>query len=237
MTDLPSIPEQQRYWDQRWKSTPTPNAWQVRRGETIMEFIRQLSLERPRILDMGCGTGWFTEALSHVGQVTGIDLSEEAIAIARASFPGVDFVAGDVYRLPCPAGTFDLLVSQEVIAHVEDQPAYLDLAAQWLKPGGHMIITTVNRFVHERQEWAPSPEGHIETWLDKRDLHRLLQPRFQVLDTTTILPMGDKGVLRFVNSRWLHRFLRLFVAARTIEGWKEAAGFGWCIVCVASKRP
>ena len=185
---------------------------------------------------MGCGTGWFTEALSHVGQVTGIDLSEEAIAIARASFPGVDYVAGDVYQLPFPAGHFDLVVSQEVIAHVEDQPAYLRLAAQCLKPGGYFIVTTVNRFVHERQEWGPSPEGHIETWLDKRDLHRLLQAQFEVLATTTILPMGDKGVLRFVNSRWLHRFLRLFASAERIEGWKGRAGFGWCIVCLASRR-
>lgn len=216
MTVIPSIPEQQRYWDQRWHNTPKPNAWQTRRGETIMEVIRQLPLQRPRILDMGCGTGWFSEMLSHAGQATGVDLSEEAIAIAKANFPGVDYIAGDLYKLPFPAGHFDLIVSQEVIAHVQDQPAYLELAAHYLKPGGYFIITTVNKFVHERQEWEPSPEGHIETWSDKRDLHRLLQPYFQVLDTTTILPMGDKGVLRFVNSYRLNRFLELFVAAKTI---------------------
>src|SRR6202011_3628857 len=98
----------------------------------------------------------------------------------------------------------DVVVSQEVIAHVPDQSGYLERAARVLKPGGYLIVTTPNLFVHSRNYWAPIPSGHIEQWLTRRELKRLLRPYFQVLRTTTAVPMGHGGILRLVNSTKLN---------------------------------
>src|SRR2546427_9646757 len=74
---LPALADQRRYWDERWDRQRLPNDYQRRRGDTILDLLRSLRLTNPEILDFGCGTGWFTEQLSHVGRATGLDRSEE----------------------------------------------------------------------------------------------------------------------------------------------------------------
>jgi 2-polyprenyl-3-methyl-5-hydroxy-6-metoxy-1,4-benzoquinol methylase len=135
-----------------------------------------------------------------------------------------------------PEGHFDLVVSQEVIAHVPDQNAYLERAARVLKPSGHLIVTTPNLFVHNRNYWAPIPPGHIEQWLTRRGLKRLLRPHFKVLRTTTAVPMGHGGILRLVNSPKLNWVPRLLLSPERIERFKEWAGFGWTQIVLAQKR-
>src|SRR3989442_11595788 len=51
---------------------------------TLFRSVASLALERPKILDLGCGNGWFSQELSRFGLVTGVDLSAEAIAMAEA---------------------------------------------------------------------------------------------------------------------------------------------------------
>ena len=83
MSTTPSIAAQQRYWDQRWHRQSEPNRWQSRRSDTVLAFARELPLDNPRALDLGCGTGFTTSALSDFGTAEGIDLSPKAIEIAR----------------------------------------------------------------------------------------------------------------------------------------------------------
>lgn len=232
----PSLADQRRYWNQRWNRTKIPNEWSLRRGETILTFLRSCSLENPKILDLGCGTGWFTEKLSHVGQATGIDLSESAIALARSQFPHITFLTGNLFEIPVPAKCFDVVVSQEVIAHVEDQEAYLDRAVYVLKRGGYLIVTTANKLVMERLDWAPEPAGHIEQWLDMKSLRRLLRSGFDVLRTTSILPMGHRGFLRLVNSHKINTALGWLIPRRQLESLKERAGFGYTLIVLAQKK-
>jgi 2-polyprenyl-3-methyl-5-hydroxy-6-metoxy-1,4-benzoquinol methylase len=135
-----------------------------------------------------------------------------------------------------PEGQFDVVVSQEVIAHVPDQTGYLERAARVLKPGGYLIVTTPNRFVHFRNHWAPIPPGHIEQWLSRGALKRLLRPYFQVLRSTTVVPIGHGGILRLVNSPKLNWALGLLFPPERIEAFKERAGFGWTQIVLAQKR-
>ena len=92
----PSIGEQRRFWDwhwEHWQERRTVNAWKDKRHDTILTVLSSLPLGRPKLLDLGCGPGWYTEKLTRFGEVTGIDLSDEAISIARSRFPGINFVA------------------------------------------------------------------------------------------------------------------------------------------------
>lgn len=64
---VPPIQEQQQFWDWHWQNLEERkvlNDWTERRAREIFRLIQGLHLERPRILDMGCGQGWFTERLS-----------------------------------------------------------------------------------------------------------------------------------------------------------------------------
>ena len=235
----PTLELQKEHW-KYWNFRPGhPNQCilkPLRRAEKILAYLRSLRLERPTILDMGCGMGWFAEKLSQFGPTTGIDLCEEAIALAKSNFPQVTFEAGNLYEMALPENHFDVVVSHEVIAHVPDQSGYMERAARMLKPKGYLIVTTPNLFVHNRNSWAPIPPGHIEQWLTRRGLKRLLRAHFRVLRTTTAVPIGRGGILRLVHSTKLNWALELLFSPERIEAFKEWAGFGWSQIVLARKR-
>ena len=237
-TSPPTLDVQKSYWDEKWDQVRTqyPHDRALRRGGKILAYVRSLRLDRPVILDMGCGTGWFASQLAQLGPTTGVDLSEEGIIQAKSQFPQVTFEAGDLYTMKLPERHFDVVVSQEVIAHVPDQDGYLEIAARVLKPGGHLIVTTPNRFVHERHQWPDQHPGHIERWLSRGDLRRLVQTRFQILGTTTAVPLGNRGVMRVVNSTRLNRALAAVFGRAQVEDFKEWAGFGWTQIVLARRK-
>lgn len=232
----PSVIEQKQYWDERWDRSRRPNLWQLRRGESIITLLRSLPLVHPKILDLGCGTGWFTERLSHMGEATGLDLSEAAIRFASSQFPHIKFISGNLYETPLPGEHFDVVVSQEVIAHVENQETFLGCIAHTLKPNGYLVVTTVNKFVIERTHQPPDPPEHIKQWLTRRVLKHLLQPYFHVLHMTTVIPMGNRGILRVINSHKVNTALHLLISHQRLDTLKERAGFGYTRIVLAKKR-
>jgi 2-polyprenyl-3-methyl-5-hydroxy-6-metoxy-1,4-benzoquinol methylase len=233
--NVPSLEDQRAYWDDRWSRSPKANNYQMRRGDAILRILRGLPLKNPEILDYGCGTGWFTEKLSHLGRATGIDLSETAIAIARRNFPDCNYIAGNVLEMPLQHSQYDVIVSQEVIAHIEDQAAYLERIGNMLKPGGYMIITTANPFVTKRLDWDHGPKAHIIDWLTRRQLKRLLARHYSVLRIFSIMPVGNRGIMRLLNSECLIGALgKIFTRAR-VESWQERLGLGYTIIVVTQK--
>ncbi|MHB8534195.1 MAG: class I SAM-dependent methyltransferase [Sulfuricaulis sp.] len=236
----PPISEQQKFWETwnaKMRDPEHLNDWCTKRADVIFRFFRSLRLENPEILDFGCGTGWLSEMLAKFGRVTGVDLAESAIATAKSRCPEGRFIAGDLFKIALPMNHYDVVVSQEVIAHVPDQPAYLERIANALKLGGHLIITTPNKFVIDRSDvFPPQPPEHLEKWLTIRDLKNLLRPRFKVLRTTSILPMGNRGVLRIANSTKIARLLSLFVSSDRIASLKEQLGLGYTMILLVQKK-
>jgi len=239
---LPSIDEQRNFWDwhwNNWEDRKVLNDWTERRAQEILALIGTLSLTQPKFLDFGCGRGWFTERLAGLGEAHGIDLSPEGIAAAQARRPDIHYLAASVYDAPLPLNYFDVVVSQEVIAHVQDQPKYVDRAAQVLKTGGYFIITTSNKYVWDRLGdlgWNVQPKEHIAKQLSRSDLKRMLQPRFNVLSVSTIIPHGQKGILRVVNSAKLNAAMHLFISKERLDRLKEKAGLGWQMIFLAQKK-
>jgi 2-polyprenyl-3-methyl-5-hydroxy-6-metoxy-1,4-benzoquinol methylase len=234
--NCPSLADQEQYWNARWDQTRTPNQLMARRGDTLLNILRSLPLQNPKILDLGCGTGWFTGKLAQLGEATGIDLSETAIAIAKSQFPHVKFMATNLFEHPLPAKHFDVIVSQEVIAHVQDQVGYVERIAATLKPHGYLVITTANKFMVERVSWPQQPPSHIEKWFTLRLFKRLLNSHFRVLKTMTIMPVGDRGIYSIINSRKLNIVLGWMIANHRLEAFKEWAGLGYTLIAVAQKR-
>lgn len=104
-----------------------------------------------RILDVGCGGGILAEALARRGaQVTGIDLGEAPLAVARLhgieSGVAVDYrrIAAEALAAEAP-GTFDVVTCLEMLEHVPDPAAVVRACAELVRPGGHLFFSTINR--------------------------------------------------------------------------------------------
>lgn len=99
------------------------------------------------VLDVGCGTGYFTSRLAAAampgGAVTGIDPSESMIDFCRQKIPGeISFVTGTAQDLPFDDGAFDVVASSMAIHHVpaEARLAALEEMYRVLRPGGRLLI-------------------------------------------------------------------------------------------------
>lgn len=239
---VPTIDEQTSFWNSHWQQQEKRkvlNEWTERRAREILRLIHGLGIQQPRMLDLGCGLGWFTERLADLGEAHGIDLSSEGIAAARARRPDISYLVGSVYDAPIPQKYFDVVVSQEVIAHVQDQPRYLERAAGALKDGGFLIITTGNKFVMDRLGevgWHVYSSDHIEHELSRTQLRKLLASRFNVLDGFTIIPHGTRGILRLINSYRLNAIVGKIISTEKLNALKEKAGFGWQMVFLCQKK-
>jgi SAM-dependent methyltransferase len=236
--EVPGLSEQERYWE-TWQRDKSITPWSQTRAEAILGILRGLKLDRPAILDLGCGNGWFTERLATFGPATGTDLSLKAMAEAKTKYPSATFIGGNLFEVDLPRAHFDVVVSQQVIAHVVDQVGYVERAASLMKSRGHLILTTPNRFVMDRLGdvgWEVTPPEHLEFWLDEKAVRKLLEPRFEILSFRSIIPMGRKGILRVVNSEKLNRLLQVVIPEATLRSWKERAGLGYTLVVLARKR-
>lgn len=105
----------------------------------------------PRVADIGCGGGILAEALAKKGaRVTGIDLSELSIEIARQhadrSGVDIDYRLMDIELLITEqAGAYDVITCMEMLEHVPRPDQVVANCAQLLKPGGIAVFSTINR--------------------------------------------------------------------------------------------
>ena len=109
-----------------------------------------------RILDVGCGAGVMTDALTPYGQVTGTDFSVPAISLARVMVPAADFHAGPLDQLPAQE-TFDLVTLFDVVEHVpvHARAAFFDDLRKRVRPGGRLLMSSPHpaftRWLHEER--------------------------------------------------------------------------------------
>ena len=97
-----------------------------------------------QILENGCGVGMYVEHLAPFGgTVIGLEYDFERAAEARINSPHIFNAAGE--HVPLPAATFDLILSHEVIEHVQDDRAAVHEMIRLLKPGGRAVIFCPNR--------------------------------------------------------------------------------------------
>jgi SAM-dependent methyltransferase len=105
----------------------------------VEEICRQVTDRRPRILDVGCGTGANLLMLSEYGEAEGVDISEDALAFCRER--GLDKVRlGAGEKLPYEDGTFDLVTALDVVEHMNDDLAGVREMRRVLRPGGRVLL-------------------------------------------------------------------------------------------------
>jgi 2-polyprenyl-6-hydroxyphenyl methylase/3-demethylubiquinone-9 3-methyltransferase len=137
----------QSWWDPKGPSRPLHDLNPLR-----LEYIqRAVALAGRQVLDVGCGGGILSEAMARAGaRVLGIDLSPAVLDVAElhALEGGVETryraVAAEELALELPAA-FDLVTCMEMLEHVPDPAAAVKALADLVKPGGDVIVSTLNR--------------------------------------------------------------------------------------------
>lgn len=103
-----------------------------------------------RILDIGCGGGLLSEPMAKMGaDVVGADAGETNIEVARLharqSGVEVDYRATTAEDLAAAGEKFDVVLNMEVVEHVADVDLFMTACAEMVKPGGLMLVATINR--------------------------------------------------------------------------------------------
>ncbi len=155
------------------------------RGAIFFEHWHRYALTAPlvrgrRVLDAACGEGYGTSLLaSTAASVTAVDVSEDAIAHAKARYaaPNVRFLAASVTALPIEDASVDAIVSFETIEHLAAQQEMLAEFRRVLAPGGILVISSPNRPVYNEDAGGAINHYHVRE-LDRDELAALLAPGF-----------------------------------------------------------
>jgi 2-polyprenyl-6-hydroxyphenyl methylase / 3-demethylubiquinone-9 3-methyltransferase len=147
-----------RWWDETGPMAPlhklNPTRLAYIRQQVCRRFSRAPDDPRPfeglDVLDVGCGGGLLCEPLARLGAaVTGIDLAPANLAVAarHAELAGLAITYHEIAVEELAAGNaaFDLLCVMEVVEHVPDMPAFLAACGRLVRPGGGLVLATLNR--------------------------------------------------------------------------------------------
>lgn len=184
------------------------------REKLCAHFGLDQTLARPfdglRILDMGCGGGLICEPMARLGAtIVGVDASEKNIGTAsvHAEERGltIDYRATTAEALRADGETFDVVLNMEVVEHVADVNSFVADCAAMVKPGGLMVIATINRTAKaffmaiigaERLlRWLPVGTHQYEKLVKPEELADALAPTgMAIIDRTGVAfnPLEDR---------------------------------------------
>jgi 2-polyprenyl-3-methyl-5-hydroxy-6-metoxy-1,4-benzoquinol methylase len=147
-------------WSAGWDDTRLfgPMARHSRR------LFRKLSadLTPATILDAGCGEGSLLKALLEThpnARGSGLEVSPQATALARQVVPGATFITGDITAVDIEQ-RFDLVVSADVVEHIEDDRAAIQAMVDLTAPGGRVIISTLQGTMRNFERQV----GHVRNY-------------------------------------------------------------------------
>ncbi len=176
-----------RWWDPSSDFKPLHDINPLR-----LEWIDdRCGLAGKRVLDVGCGGGLLSEGMCEKGAtVTGIDLSDKALSVARLhlleSGHQVDYrkIAAEELAAEC-AGSYDVVTCMEMLEHVPDPASTVAACAALAGPGGHVFFSTINR----------NPKAYLLAVIGAEYVLRML-------------PRGTHDYARFIKPSELLRWAR-----------------------------
>ena len=136
-----------RWWDPHSEFRPLHEINPLR----LSWIDNHAKLEGKTVLDIGCGGGILAESMADAGAtVTGIDLSEKALGVARLHLlengKKVDYRMISAEELASQEpDTFDIVTCMEMLEHVPNPASTIAACATLAKPSGHVFFSTINR--------------------------------------------------------------------------------------------
>lgn len=180
-----------QWWDLSGPYAPLHriNPLRVRYVRDVLaaEFERDVrsvrSLDGLSILDVGCGGGLLSEPLARLGaDVTGVEPAPESIGVAKAHAAqaglDIDYRAVAAETLVAEGAKFDAVIASEVIEHVPDPAAFIATLGTLARPGGIVLVSTLNRTARSYALAILGAE-YVLRWVPRgtHDWNRFVTPR------------------------------------------------------------
>jgi 2-polyprenyl-3-methyl-5-hydroxy-6-metoxy-1,4-benzoquinol methylase len=130
------------YHENLWEGVP--EGLRPPHMEARLAFLFEYAPAGARVLDVGCGEGWFTAALARAGrEAVGIDVAQEPLRRAREREPGLDLrLVPAEGPWPLADASFDAVWAGETIEHVADTAGWLSEVRRVLRSGGALVLST-----------------------------------------------------------------------------------------------
>jgi 2-polyprenyl-6-hydroxyphenyl methylase/3-demethylubiquinone-9 3-methyltransferase len=200
-----------QWWDPRGKFAPLHRLNPVRlsylRAQLIRHFSRDDASATPlnnlSLLDLGSGGGLISEPMARLGAtVTGVDASPTNIEVAslhaKESGLAIDYRASTAEQLALEGKTYDIVLALEIIEHVASPELFYDALSQLVKPGGLLVLSTLNRTAKSYAlgivgaeyvlRWLPRGTHSWQKFVKPSEMAAALRGRgLQVIDTAGIV--------------------------------------------------
>lgn len=132
-----------QYYDEGLDPSSPEFYKRLRSEDHRLRFIRPIK-RSGRLLDIGCGYGYFLAAIRSRGyEVRGLDLSEWAGTYARGKL-GIDVSLGSIQEGVFSKESFDIITMWHLLEHTPDPNLVLRQAREWLKKGGILVVDVPN---------------------------------------------------------------------------------------------
>jgi len=130
-----------------WYEDPVNVCMDLQEKATVDEALKGTGYGSD-LLELGCGTGhWTREFLSKGFHVTGLDISDEMLNIARnKEMKGAHFIRGDAHKLPFEDGTFDICATITLLEFVDKPRKVISEMYRVTSPGGRIILGVLNKY-------------------------------------------------------------------------------------------
>ena len=147
-------------------------------AELYLDRLASEGISSGRLLEVGCGDGYFLHAAEKRGyEVVGVEYSEHAAQRARSKLVRGEVRVGELAQAGLPREAFDVCILSDVIEHVRDPRGFLLSVRDCLKPGGVVLIATPSTDSWSarlmRRRWMEFKTEHM-SYFNRRTLESLL---------------------------------------------------------------
>ncbi len=217
-----NLKEQQELYDEGWRKELRIGKEERGNFRTNVEFLNQTSLLKPgdKILEIGCGIGSIVYKLGQKGyDVTGIDISREAIAYGLEKYGQIHLEVQVAENLPFEDESFDIVLSFDLFEHIAAIDLHIGEVRRVLRAGGYYLFQTPNKYSNAIYEtlWTKSlkwrryhPSLHSPGQLKRRLTRHGFETRFVKMDPVNeftlkkLQKLGPAGyIFRKINFRKL----------------------------------
>lgn len=181
------------YYDDSIANNPIKRFWHANRFKIIGQMVQDAEGE---LLDIGCSGGTFTNELSKKckANITGVDISPEAIEYAKATYPHIDFMVHDAHQaqLPYADQSFDTVTLLEVLEHLLNPVEILQEMKRLVKKDGQVIVLVpAENFIFQTlwPIWTKLPFGgkawddsHVQRFDGKKLKHLMEFIGYKILE-------------------------------------------------------
>lgn len=185
----------------------------------ILDRIQNRDGAARKVLDIGCGAGFLSNALAKESfEVFAVDLSEESLNVARNhdQTKTVHYQKANAYDLPYANASFEVVTALDLLEHVEEPERAIQEVSRVLKPGGQFFFHTFNRnrlahlVIIKLVEWfvrnTPKNMHVIELFISPAELRQMCRANgLEVTEMTGIRPRFSTLTVRGILTRTVPR--------------------------------